>query len=189
MQKNDIVFLLSGGQDNASPLQSLGGNLSRTHVNLTFNNLFDDVTREHSFSGYTDYRCFYIMNNNQDEKFKNLHVFTHKDLEGSEIQLGLSLQDEVQALMLPEKPINGIFQLIYIMKHGTETFQHTTREIHWVPDATIMSQRIAAILNSLDQLEGVQVVGTETSAGFDFLITFAGASGNRGQELLGTVNQ
>ncbi len=189
MQKNDIVFLLSGGQDNANPRRSIGGAPARIRINELPNNLFDDVTREHSFSGYTDYRCFYVMNINEDEKFKNVHLFTAKALEGSEIQLGLSLQNEVQALMFPEKPVNGSFQLVYTIKHGTEAFQHTTREINWVPDAVTMSQRIAAVLNSLDQLEGIQVVGTETNTGFDFLVTFAGASGNRGQEMLTTVNQ
>lgn len=189
MEKNDIVFLLSGGVSNTDPYKSVGGRPSNTQIDLNDNNIFNDVSREHASSGYTDYRCFYIANNNEDEKLKNTEVYSRKSLEGSDIELGFDLQNEIQALTLTEKPDSGSFQLFYTIKHGSDSFRHTTKKIIWVADADIMSSRIATALNALDQLGGIEVDGEENEDGFDFLITFAGASGNRSQELLGVINQ
>lgn len=189
MQQNDILFLMSGGSDNVFPGDSIGGPMSDHHVGDSFNNLFSDVTTRQSFAGHTDYRCFYVLNNHPTEKLKSVGVWAHKKLAGSEVQIGLSLQNEVQALMVKGKPDAGSFQLVYTIKHGSDTLTATTREINWTPDAVTMAQRIRAILNSLSYLGGIEVIGSENNDGFDFLIQFTGPSGGRAQEELGVINE
>jgi hypothetical protein len=190
MLKKNIPFLLSGGSTNTKPNKSLGGPMSTQRIDMKINNLFSDVTRAHSFSGYTDYRCLYVMNDNLDDKLKDLSFYISKSNSvGSEITLGLSLQSDVQALIVAGSPPNGYFQLQYTLKHAHQTYIQTTRRINWMPDANLMAQRIAAVLNSLDFLHGVLCTGQSSSSGFDFLITFGGESSGRKQELLGAVNQ
>jgi len=189
MTKKDILFLLSGGLTNTNPDQSLGGPKSDQTIDNQINNLFSDVTRQQAASGYTDYRCFYIVNNSSDEKLKNFSLYVHKGLEGAEISLGLSLKNDTQALMITGSPIRGSFQLQYTLRHNAITTIQTTREINWTDNIGTMSQRIAAVLNSLDFVGGVQCMGNQSSAGYDFLITFGGSSGGRAQELLSAINQ
>lgn len=189
MVKNDILFLLSGGLTNTNPNKSLGGDKSTKVIDAEIDNLFSDVTRLQAARGHTDYRCLYIVNNNPDEKLKDFSLYVHKGLTGAEVSLGLSLRSDVQALMVAGQPENGFFQLQYILKHNNTTSIQTTREINWVPDVNTMAQRIAAILNSLDYLSGVECVGSLNSAGYDFLITFGGTSSGRAQQLLGVVKQ
>lgn len=61
----DINFYLSGGASNADPNASLGGQVSNSDIpSATPENLFGNVQADDAVSGITDYRCFYVKNEN-----------------------------------------------------------------------------------------------------------------------------
>jgi len=58
-----LEFRLSGGQFNADPNGSIGGQRSDTLITTdTLENLFDNITRNEVLQGRTEYRCVYIFN-------------------------------------------------------------------------------------------------------------------------------
>ena len=176
-----IAFFLSGGPNNALPKKSLGGLQSKQGITDFINNLFNDVTQQKANNGGVDYRCFYIRNDGV--QLDKLHLFVDKGLSGSIVSLGLSLTREVQALTINGFPDKyGSFQLQHILKQGILTKVQTTRQIYFDSNVANMSNRIAAILNSLEGVHGVKAAGSQSSSGYDFLIKFAPG---RGQELLG----
>jgi hypothetical protein len=59
ISSTDIVFRLSGGAANTSPLASLGGPKSSTAAP---SGVFDDVGGAESGAGDTEYRCVYVHN-------------------------------------------------------------------------------------------------------------------------------
>jgi hypothetical protein len=189
MTEKDIEFMLSGGQHNSDPLLSIGGEPSRSPVKKIFNNLFDDVTREQTIDGSIDYRCIYVKLLSSIEKLKNASVFLTKEADkGADIELGFAFTNDVQAITIPGSPVGGSFRLAYTESsaQGTKTTQ--TRDILWVPDTAFMSQRIAALINSLGNLTGVTCLGQRTSDSYDFIITFSGTAKGRAQELLRVVD-
>ncbi len=190
MVKNDISFLLSGGPKNVNPNKSIGGAISKQSIDNQLNNLFDDVTRDQTFNGFVDYRCLYIRNNSPNEKLKDASFYIHKSLDGAEISIGFSLRSDIQALLVDGEPGTGSsFQLQYTIRNDGINLVQTTREILWVPNENTMAQRIAAILNSLMHVRGVQVSGHRSNVGYDFLITFGGSTTGRAQQLLAPVNE
>jgi hypothetical protein len=56
---SDIIFRLSGGASNATPLTSLGGAKSSVAAAST---IFDDVSAGESSAGDAEYRCVYVHN-------------------------------------------------------------------------------------------------------------------------------
>ncbi len=190
MVKNDISFLLSGGPNNVDPVKSIGGSISKQSIDNQINNIFSDVTRDQSFIGFVDYRCLYIRNDSLNEKLRDASFYISKSLEGADIAIGFSLKSDVQALIVEGDPGTGAsFQIQYTIRNAGLTFTQTTREILWVPDENTMAQRIAAIVNSLTNVRGIQVIGHRSDLGYDFLITFGGSSTGRWQELLGPINE
>jgi len=58
-----LEFRLSGGQNNSDPNGSLGGQRSDTKITTDIlENLFDDISRNESLQGRTEYRCIYLYN-------------------------------------------------------------------------------------------------------------------------------
>ncbi len=58
-----VEYRLSGGQFNASPSGSLGGQRSDTLITTdVLENFFDNITRAEALIGRTEYRCFYVHN-------------------------------------------------------------------------------------------------------------------------------
>src|SRR5581483_6236752 len=183
MLKNDISFHLSGGLNNTDPSQSLGGAISRQQIDSNTNNLFDDVKFATASNGGTDYRCLYIVNNSKSEKLADASVYIKKSLTGAQIVVGVQNVNEVQALIVQGTPVVGAkFQLYYLAQKGRSFL---TREIVWVEDINVMAQRVAAVLNSLGIVKGIQCSATDNGNGTDFLITF---TDGRAQTLLGIAD-
>jgi hypothetical protein len=173
MKKTKLTFLLSGGITNSEPDRSLGGPPSKYKLGGGVNNIFDDVKTAQVTNGSVDYRCFYVVNDGK--KVKSLAVYLDEPLVGNVVDIGFTIQQNTQILMIQGNPANGSFQLAYNCL--------VTRQINWVPDLDMMTQRIAAIINSLGVIE-VTCTGSQTSNGWDFTIA---VEGNRGEELLRVV--
>lgn len=64
---SDLIYRLSGGASNTSPVASLGGAMSTVAGGIitsgSLNNLFDSVSGEESAAGDVEYRCIYVVNN------------------------------------------------------------------------------------------------------------------------------
>ena len=107
----NIGFYLSGGVGNSDPNASLGGNPSSTQIEDIFNNLFDDVVGEQVEQGRTDYRCFYLVNDSGDT-LADLLLWIDFEYEfGSDVEIGLTLRNEIQRLSFVGIPSGGTFKL------------------------------------------------------------------------------
>lgn len=78
----DILFKLSvttgaaGNSTAGTPNGSLGKYISTTQLSGTaLNNLFDDVSGAENTAGTTDYRCFFVHNNNASNVLQNAVVW------------------------------------------------------------------------------------------------------------------
>ncbi len=66
-----VKLFLSGGVTNAFPITSIGGVKSTTEiVDANLNNLWDDVNRVEVINGRTEYRMFYINNDDGQDYLK-----------------------------------------------------------------------------------------------------------------------
>lgn len=66
VSKRNLLWRLSGGEDNTDPNASTGGPMSKTVVTSGMDNVFPDVTGDQARSGYTDVRCVYFYNADDD---------------------------------------------------------------------------------------------------------------------------
>lgn len=91
----DIVFYLSGGASNTDPDLSLGGARSTTAITeAAQNNLFDDISTGESTAGDTEYRCFYVRNDNGASPgltLSNAVVWLQSDTPNSDTSIEIGL--------------------------------------------------------------------------------------------------
>src|SRR3990167_10806612 len=114
IQGSDIQYVLSGGPANNDPNLSLGGDPSSVGISDGINNLFDDVSDEESQAGATDYRCFYIFNNNVTDSFYGTKLWIESEVaEGSDINVGIPLKDDIQKITITGNVTSGNLQLVY----------------------------------------------------------------------------
>lgn len=110
----DIVLTYSGGKLNDTPISSLGGEASPVLIETGINNLFDDVTPREADDGLTDYRCFYVFNQHEDETIFNIKSWISFEVEkGSDVRLGIESRDELQSVILDKVPTSGFFTIRY----------------------------------------------------------------------------
>lgn len=89
---SDFTFYLSGGDVNNDPDASLGGVRSdRDITTAIIANLFDNVDNGEASSGDTEYRCFYVRNNNPTDSIFNVVVWVDSQTSSadSSIEIGL----------------------------------------------------------------------------------------------------
>lgn len=185
MIKNDISFWLSGGKNNSKANKSIGGSISVHQIDEDVN-LFNDVTFQKALSGDVTNRCFYIRNNSEEEILKDLTLSIDQRSSDTTIELGVMLRSETQAIIVNGKPIRGFFQIVYTLKQNGVTYTNITRQLNWNTNADQVADNIAAALNSSDHLEGVKCVGSESSSGFDFIVSF---KPGRQQEVMGIISE
>lgn len=174
LTSNDITFVYSGGSNNLDPSKSIGGSPSINAINGTLNNLFSNINREDSEEGVTDYRCFYIFNNSENDALFNVSVFFDSQLEGVSVcELGISKSTDIQILSLSSVPSSGSFTLRYE--------NYITGNINWNNDSSIFARNIQDALNDLDVLSGIVV---QSLSSINYSISFLGESNNRNQDLL-----
>jgi hypothetical protein len=159
---NDIVFVYSGGLNNANSNESIGGPPSINTISAINNSLFSDVTKTEASLGKIDYRCFYIFNNNSISYLYNSSIRIYSEIEGSSnIMLGVSRTSDVQILELRAEPTSGDFKL----KYGI----YTTSPISWDSDASILTQNIKSALDNLSPIDDVVVQQIDSK---NYSITF-----------------
>lgn len=93
ISQKDLSFVFSGGSGNLDPSQSLGGNSSAYPLKDGINNLFDDV--QLTGNTITDYRCFYVFNDNETQTLFNVAVWIDNSKAESDIAVAVGGLDTV----------------------------------------------------------------------------------------------
>jgi Glycosyl hydrolases family 16 len=92
---SDIQFRLSGGALKRQPEHSLDGAMSSTGITTrTDNNLFDDVSSADHAAGDTEYRGFYVRNNNGTDTLFNAVVWVSANTTSTESEVAIAVADE-----------------------------------------------------------------------------------------------
>lgn len=185
MSSNDIIFVLSGGQNANDPMNSIGGLPSIVEVKDNINNLFPNITTQQLQQNVIDHRCFYVINKNSSESLIDITVWIKKNQsKGSNVQLGLALQNEIQLLTIPNDPTSGSIHFVSRQPVRDEIIVERTPDLLWVRDAAVMANKMEAALNSLTMLNGIKVNGMLNATTWTFFINFTGFTGNHKRVLL-----
>lgn len=179
----DIKLVLSGGEYNSNPYDSLGGDPSLRVVWGTTNNLYDDVTSDQALDGYIDYRCIYAVNNNEDSSFYSSRIYVENQVdEGSDIEIGVAKETDIQQVIVSGIAEGGSFTLQY----EDEQF-----EVDWNVDIQQWAINLQNELNGLDPLTDVVVTvssyrndGSTRDLTRIFEIQFLGVDNNRYHPIL-----
>lgn len=119
----ELTYVLSGGVINQDPDLSIGGPPSPTIIDDTVNNLFADVTGAQTNSGYTDYRCYYVFNDNEED-YVNFEVWIDSQIaSGSVCTIGVLTQNEIQNIQFVN--VSGGDFTLSLDGHVTNTIPFT----------------------------------------------------------------
>ena len=175
IKANDISLNLSGGTSNTNPNLSLGGDPSAYEITTNLQNLFANVTATDAASGYIDFRCFYVFNNNNTDTLFDTSVYFDNVLDSEpQLQLGLYLADDVQRLVISQNVVSGTM----VLRYGSSTYYYTS-PISWGLDYLDFRQNMENALNSITDLTGVQVLASAGGSFYTFEIAFTNNDGNK----------
>lgn len=173
MATADLGFFLSGGSANLNPDESLGGPPSSTPIDDLINNLFSDVTGDQVADGYTDYRCFYVVNDSTST-YSNVKLWLDFEYpDGSNTQLGATIANEIQTMAFNDYPQGGTFKI--------NLDGYITDDINYSDVSATMASNTQTALRNLPNAQEATV----TVLGVDyFQITFSGQNSNHKYPLM-----
>jgi len=183
----DLSFVLSGGINNDEPKFSLGGFPSPTPLPDTINNLFTDITPSQASIGKTDYRCFYIFNDNPEDSMYECSLYTVPTVldapTPTSVLIGLLFRDEIQTISfvplatgsLP--PDSGSFKL------KIDALQ--TQLITWTSNTTTLATNVEYALKAILEND-VTVVYAGTA--LNFTVTFYGINKNKAFSIIDSAD-
>lgn len=88
----DIEYRYSGGAGNFTPDDSLGGVMSNDQVpTAILQKLFDDVSSSEASSGDTEYRCYYIYNDNDTDSCNTVRVYILEETPSADTVIDIGL--------------------------------------------------------------------------------------------------
>jgi len=175
---SDIVIVLSGGTANTNPSLSLGGDPSGYPVTSGINNLFNNINKQESESGHTDYRCIYVFNNSALYSLYDTDVFVSSiGTAGATKKIGIPLSTDQQKIVTTGTVTGGSFTLVY------ET-GYPDLVVNWDSIFTNWIANLQNALNGLPGVSGVIVDGTSVPNSVQFIIRFEGASNHKQHPLL-----
>ena len=169
----DLGFFLSGGSANLNPDESLGGPPSSTPIDDLINNLFSDVTGDQVADGYTDYRCFYVVNDSTNT-YSNVKLWLDFEYpDGSNTQLGATIANEIQTLAFNNYPDGGTFKI--------NLDGYITGDINYSIVGSTQASDLQTALRSLPNAQDATV----TILGVDYYqITFSGQNAHHKYPLM-----
>lgn len=184
---SDISFVLSGGTSNLDPNSSIGGGPSSAPIpSGVLNNLFDDVSSGETNSGIEDYRCFYIFNDGETTVW-NLKLWTDVETTGGAfIEIGTRSFNEKQRISILGS--NGGSVVLSYRGREFTTFYNSDAGT-WALD---IKEKLLELTVSDDSDEKIfrdlNVLGTLTSSGFLFDISWLNKDGEQNLEKIVLVN-
>jgi hypothetical protein len=162
---SDINLVFSGGVQNTGQKDSLGGFPSALPPGDGKNNLFDNVTAKQTTQGWTDYRCMYVFNDNDNIRFDLTLYISYLSEIGATVSLGLLLQNEVQSIRFTDVPTGGTFTIsVQGLKSDTIT---------WNDNPTILAANMETAIKAFTDCS-VTSSGSNT-----YQITFKGRMSNK----------
>lgn len=173
---SDFSFVLSGGTSNTSTSLSLGGMPSNTPVSAgSVNNLFGNVTSTESSVGRTDYRCFYVFNDHEEDTLFDFSISIEKLTSGgATVQVGVALKTDIQRVTINGNVTGGSMTLAY---------QDDPFTVDYSP--TDFAANFQAAINSVLSLVGeVEVLESSGSDQIILTVRFKGGDDNRNHEVL-----
>lgn len=175
---SDIEFFLSGGSTNSNPNNSLGGGVSSSVLIGSMNNLFSNLTSEQAASGWTDYRCFYVINGSASDSLYDPELRVESQKEGgSSISIGVQTSMEVQTVTINGPVYYGGLDMRY---------ESTPFSVAWGGSPATFGANLESALGSVAPGASVEVEvqGNKNQ----FTISFEGASDGRSHPLLEMVS-
>lgn len=165
-----IGFFLSGGESNANPKLSLGGNPSTYMVSGSANGLFGDASAALALAGTVDYRCVYVFNESENASLYDASVHIESEDSGdSYLTVGVLRRDESQVFSVSGTVFLGSVNF---------SFDGEGFSASWSGSAENFADEIKSGLVSLG-MEGTEVTHTYLGSTHKFTIVFGGESGNR----------
>lgn len=177
---SDIVFTLSGGSANVNPSLSLGGDPSAQPILGVTNNMFEDVSQELATEGYTDYRCFYVFNNNSlDSMFEAVAYIKSQIALGSSVQIGVAKETDAQRIIVSGTVSGGSFTIAY---------EGNNAVVNHHGDLATWANNLIAALNISTELSGMSASTSGGGGSVTFDLLFQGDDDNRNHSLLTVVS-
>lgn len=187
----DIIYTLSGGETNAKPSSSLGG--ERSFFSVVGTSIFSDIQQTDVTVGYTDYKCIYVNNyNTVSTLFETKVYLTNQVSGGSLLLIGFEFLNERQDLKITKYDTitSGTFDINYQYLVGGDMIVLASFTINYDSNFTTMANEIQTSLRSVVNLEDVTVsVSNDASVKeVAFQIEFVGSAGYRYHDLMTVTN-
>ena len=178
----DIVYFMSGGSGNSNPSNSIGGDPSSSPISGLVNNLFDNISPEETVAGKTDYRCFYIFNQNGIDSLYNTIFYLNSQISGgSGITIGVKEATDVQQINI--SGIDGLPGTFTIAYEGDPV------TVAYDSDLAVWSANLQDGINNNTSLSGVVSNASSSASGSaSFSLSFEGEDNNRYHELITLVS-
>jgi hypothetical protein len=177
LQGSDISIVYSGGGSNADPSLSLGGPPSSIPITGILNNLFDNITETESADGFTDFRCFYIFNDNDTDTLHQTKIFLQSQTPaGADIQIGCGFANEKQKAVITGTVTGGSCTLSIVLNGTTYAPVMTSSG-----GTAGLASSLQTSMNAISALAGAacsQAVNSATG-NLEVSITFGGPNINR----------
>ena len=173
---SDLQLFLSGGQNNSSTNNSIGGDISNFSISENLNNLFPNITTEEALNGKTDYRCFYLKNVSQTDSVNDVKVsISEQGSLGSFANIGVEKNNETQKI-----------EILGPVTHGLVVFEFNGHSF----TADWNNNFSEAIISGLETggAKNAEISSSSVSETYVYTITFKGESSNRFQSLI-KINQ
>lgn len=176
----DVVYFLSGGSSNSDPNSSIGGNPSSTPILGNVNNLFSNISPEENTAGKTDYRCFYIFNQNGvDSLYNTIFYINSQTTGGSQISIGVKEATDVQAITITGTVSGGSFTISY---EGQPVV------VNYDSDLAVWNENLQNGLNDNTDLSGVSSTAASGAGSRNFTLSFLGNDDYRFHDLIELVS-
>lgn len=173
IESSDFAFVYSGGSTNDNPSFSLGGEPSAYPIPGSINNLFSDIDPNQADNGFTDFRCFFIFNDNETDALYDAQALIQNQItDGSVVQIGFFQQNDKQAITIQGSPTHGSMTLLYELYQAIITYH---------PDPNVLAANVEDVLNSTGHLSTVQCNGFLDNGAITVIVNFQGKDGNRYQ--------
>lgn len=170
----DTSWVHSNSRDNKNPDRDLGGVPSKFELSIyPMNNLFDNISPKEARDGMNDYRCFYIFNKDAEKYIRNISLTMNQVADGSSIEFGSKLSDEVQKLVITPFDLTETPDLYGYIIVDTGLGQPLT--VYWSGSIAAMAADFEAKLRKLPMCDACTVTGS----GWTLTVTFTGDAGRR----------
>jgi hypothetical protein len=154
---DDISIVLSGGNGNIFPNQSLGGDPSASPIpNGVLNNLFSDISSERTEESEDAYRCIYVFNDG-DATVWDLKIYTiGNSSDGSTSEIGIEERNEAQRIVVTGSATGGTLTLKYKQTEFTTTYNS---------DLALWANNLQNQIETIEEFKYVRISAQSASSG------------------------